>query len=137
MKRIFICSRLRSYVDENGQYKSVEDNLWTLRHLCRAVIRAGHRPVAPHGYYIHFLDDSEEVERELGMRVGKEDLIDCAEVWVWPHDGISSGMEGEIGFARGIDKPLYSFVETDPMKVYDQGCVRVIEYKEATREERR
>ena len=77
-----------------------ESNQRLAERLCREVILAGNRPVAGHLFYPHFLDDKVQSERELGMKAGREDLIECQEAWIYTVYGISSGMELDVTAAR-------------------------------------
>ncbi len=102
-KRIFVISPLKA-----AEGRTVEDHLRLLEVLCREVVGHGHAPWAPHGFYTHFLDDSNAYEREMGIECGLAWLEVCDEVWVYEKLGISSGMAAEIAMARRFGRPVYT-----------------------------
>lgn len=134
MKRIFVVSPLRG---TPMQFKMIDDRVRMLENtgaadeitrkavaawraelfeanqrlaerLCREVILAGNRPVAGHLFYPRFLDDKVQSERELGMKAGREDLIECQVAWIYTVYGISVGMSADIQAARDHNILLYT-----------------------------
>ena len=104
MQRIYVCSPLRPKShdpDEAG--RELEANLKRAKRACRLVSDLGAVPIAPHLYCTQFLDDGIPEERERGMRIGRELLRGCDELWTFS-EYISEGMAEEIGIAsrRGI-----------------------------------
>ena len=51
-----------------------------------------------------FLDKAQE--REKGLEMSRELLRMCDQVWVFPENGISDGMKGEINFAGQLGKTV-------------------------------
>lgn len=102
-KRIFICSPYRA----RAPY-TVEDHVRLLHRLTAATLGAGHAPFAPHDIYTNHLDDSDEVQRELGIAAGKVWLAVCDEVWAFVTEALppTTGMAHEIAYARSIARPI-------------------------------
>ena len=100
MKKVYICSPLR------GNY---EKNIKNATLYCRAAIKAGYIPIAPHIYFPLFLDDSDESERDIGIKCGLEALEGCDEIWVIinPHETPSEGMSGEVARAAELGIPTF------------------------------
>lgn len=94
--RVYICSPLRGDYEKNIQ-RAVE--------YCRAVVRDGHFPIAPHIYCTRFLDDTNPDERECGIKMAMEmlELCDCMLVF---GDHISKGMRQEIEMAQTVGIPV-------------------------------
>ena len=63
-------------------------------------------PVCPHIYFTQFLDDNNELERQLGMDFGLRLLSECNKVIVFDDDGISEGMKKEIELANRLNIPV-------------------------------
>lgn len=97
MKKIFVSSPLA------GDY---ENNIKNAQKYCREVLFQGHMPLAPHIYYTNFLEDNNEVERQLGMYMGLKWLAECDEMWVFNQNGISKGMQAEIDVATQLNIPI-------------------------------
>lgn len=85
MKKVFICSPYRG---------EVESNKAKARDYCRAAIKQGYLPIAPHLYFTEFLDDTYEKERVLGIAAGIELMSLCDEMWVYGEP--TEGMKQEI-----------------------------------------
>ncbi len=102
MKRIFLCSRYAGYTAHN---ETVAER------LCRRAIQAGHAPFAPHLLYARFLNDTNPLERELGITCGLAFMEVCDEVWVYTSDGVSSGMGRELDHAIRLDEPVVEIEE--------------------------
>lgn len=95
MKRVFVCSPYRGDVGANVE---------RARRACRAVVAAGHAPLAPHLLMPQFLDDLAPVEREAGIAAGLAWLEVADEVWVFGEP--SPGMRAEIDRARRLGKTI-------------------------------
>lgn len=74
-------------------------NTKNTRRYSRFVFEQGCIPIAPHLLFTQFLDDSDPMEREMGMHFGNVLMSLCREVWVFG-DIISPGMDAEIRRAR-------------------------------------
>lgn len=72
------------------------DNVELARKLCRAVVLFGHIPIAPHLIYPQFLNDDNQVERDMGMMASLSLIPLCDELWYYSDRGISKGMEAEL-----------------------------------------
>jgi hypothetical protein len=98
METVFICSRLRG--DEAA-------NIRKAHRYAFHQLNMGFAAFAPHGYYTQFLQDSVEIERDLGLAAGEAylSMSDKVAVYLTPA-GISSGMEGEISLAIEMGKPV-------------------------------
>ena len=83
---VYICSRY------SGDTK---ENVHAARRYCRFAVKQGYIPIAPHLLFTQFLNDSDEKERELGIKFGKVMMDKCREVWVFGSE-FSSGMQEEI-----------------------------------------
>ena len=97
MKKIFVSSPLA------GDY---ENNIKNAQKYCREVLLQGYMPLAPHVYYTNFLEENNEVERQLGMDMGLRWLAECDEIWVFNQNGISKGMQVEIDMATKLNIPI-------------------------------
>lgn len=77
----------------------VAGNVENARRYSRFTFEQGYIPIAPHLLFTQFLDDSDLMEREMGMHFGNVLMSLCREVWVFG-DTISPGMDAEIRRAR-------------------------------------
>lgn len=84
----------------------VTSNVLYARAAAIYAIDEGYCPVVPHLLYPSVLDDSDESQRSLGLRLDMELLAACAELWVFDHAGVTSGMQMELNFAAGMDMPV-------------------------------
>lgn len=89
-KFIFICSPYASNPERNTALVKV---------LGRMIAMDGDVPVAPHLSLTQMLDDKDPGEREVGLRLGRVQLQRCDKMYVWPFDGISTGMSGDLKVA--------------------------------------
>ena len=79
--------------------KNVENNVNNAKKYSRYTMDNHAIPVTPHLLYPQFMDDTNELERELAMHFNYVLLGKCTELWVF--GGIvSRGMAREIGLAR-------------------------------------
>ena len=76
-----------------------ETNLENARRYSRFAVDQGYLPITPHLLFPQFMDDSNEAERNLAMRMNIILLTKCAELWAFG-DRISKGMSIEIARAR-------------------------------------
>ena len=89
---VYICSRYSG---------DVTGNIRAARKFCRFAVKHGYIPIAPHLLFTQFLNDSDETERELGMKFGNVLMDKCSEVWIFGSE-FSSGMQSE--FERAVRK---------------------------------
>lgn len=75
-------------------------------------------PLAPHVYYANFLEENNEVERQLGMDMGLRWLAECDEIWVFNQKGISKGMQVEIDMATKLNIPIKYMEDNKMDKTY-------------------
>jgi len=105
-KRVFICSPLRP---GKGTHKEQQMELFHNMELaslaCRYAVQHGCNPMAPHLLIPAFLDDMNPEERQTGIELGMDWLMDCDELWVIG-DRISEGMEIEIDTALDAGIPV-------------------------------
>ena len=75
---------------------------------CKAAVRAGVMPIAPHLLYPQFMDDSDREQRKLGLSFALQLLRKCDELWVCGND-ITDGMLGEMEAAQDCKIPIRYF----------------------------
>lgn len=97
VRKVFVSSPLA------GDYN---ENIKRAQQYCRTVLLQGYMPLAPHVYYTNFLEENNEVERQLGMDMGLRWLAECDEMWVFDKNGISKGMKVEIEMATKLNIPI-------------------------------
>jgi len=98
IQKIYICSPLRG---------NIEDNINKAKEHCKFVVtKMKAIPVCPHIYFTQFLDDNNELERQIGMDFGLRLLSECNKVIVFDDDGISEGMKKEIELANRLNIPV-------------------------------
>lgn len=114
MKKVYICSPLR------GNY---EQNIKNTAEFCRAAVKCGYMPIAPHLYFPQFLNDTNAEEREIGINYGLQLLTDCDEMWVFlPDSGKpSDGMRQEIEKAEEVNKSYMSFDISEALELIKTG----------------
>lgn len=83
----------------------VEGNIEFAKAACRYAMECGQTPVAVHLLYPQFLRDSDLAEREAGLRMGREVLAACGELWCCGSH-ISEGMAREIAEAERLGIPI-------------------------------
>lgn len=83
----------------------VERNVEFAKDACRYCIAQGHTPVAVHLLYTQIFDDNDPAEREKGLRLGRQMLGHCDELWVCG-DRISTGIAAEIDEAEALHLPI-------------------------------
>lgn len=94
-KRIFVCSPLSG---------AIVPNIALAKDLCRAVIKAGHSPFAPHTIYTEYLDDQIQSDRQAGIECGMAWLRVADEIWVFAEEKAqcSTGMLAEMEWAEKL-----------------------------------
>lgn len=96
-KRVYICSPCR------GNY---ERNIDLAKSYSRDALEMGYLPITPHIYLTQLLNDNIPAERELGLRLGRELLALCDEIWVYGAANPSEGMRAEIELAGKLGIPV-------------------------------
>lgn len=109
--KIFVCSPYRP-TSKNVECRKDEllANIERAKKACRILAGMGFLPLAPHLYFTTFLSDTDEKEREKGMRLGMEWLEESDEVFVFGRH-ISDGMAAEIARAKELGKPVRKLPE--------------------------
>ena len=103
MKLVFICSPYRA-----NKKHTIEENINIALLACKYAVERGYAPIVPHLYLPRCLDDNDPIERKMGMRVGREFLAACDEVWQWG-ETVSEGMAEELACAKSMGKPIKTF----------------------------
>ena len=97
MKKVYICSPCR------GDY---ENNIQRAKEFSRAAVERGCIPITPHIYLTQFMDDTNPAEREAALKLGRELVLMCDELWAFGLDCPTAGMAGEIELARERGIPV-------------------------------
>ena len=88
-------------------YKEHTKDIEKAKEYCRFIaLKLDAIPVCPHIYFTRFLDDNNEIEREVGMSFGLRLLSECDNVYVFDSNGISEGMKKEIELASKLNIPV-------------------------------
>jgi hypothetical protein len=82
-----------------GKKKNIKYNA----ECCISVIANGHIPLSPHQNFIYLND---KTDRELALRMGRDLIRLCDEVWLFIENGKSAGMLEEEAYARKLNKPV-------------------------------
>ncbi len=77
----------------------IENNVKSAQGYSRFAVDKGYIPIAPHLLFPQFLNDSDSVERKLGLFFGNVLISKCTELWVFG-DTVSPGMSAEIERAK-------------------------------------
>ena len=84
--------------------------IWKRPWYSRFAVDQGYLPITPHLLFPQFMDDSNEAERNLAMRMNIILLTKCAELWAFG-DRISKGMSIEIARARRKGQTVRFFTD--------------------------
>ncbi|HCA29901.1 MAG TPA: DUF4406 domain-containing protein [Ruminococcaceae bacterium] len=104
MNKIFVCSAFRGDTD---------DNIRKTKEYCRWIVKeCGAIPIAPHLLFPQFLNDNNEEERQLGINMGLELLVDCNELYYFG-DRVTQGMATEINKAQEMHIPVHYILENE------------------------
>lgn len=87
----------------------VKKNVRKARLYSRLAVKRGYLPITPHLLFPQFLNDRDEFERNLGMKMGLVLMLKCREVWVFGSP--SAGMNTEIKRALLKGMPVRYFNE--------------------------
>lgn len=100
---VYICSR---YSGDTG------GNLERTREFCRFALEQGQIPLSGVLAFASFMDDEDPEERRLAIFADMILMGKCDELWVLvTEEGISSGMEAEIGRAKKRQQKIRWFNE--------------------------
>jgi hypothetical protein len=94
-KLIYICAPLKG---------DIAVNIANAREYCKAVIKAGMVPIAPHVMLDGILNDDIPEERQAALEMGIELVNCCDELWIFT-SCISQGMKNEIDRAKRVGIP--------------------------------
>ena len=94
-KYVYICSPYRGDTEANTELA---------RTYCKMSALNGYIPIAPHIYFTQFLNDEGE-QRDLGMKMGRDMMYMCSELWVFGNE-ITDGMKTEIEYAKMLGIPV-------------------------------
>lgn len=94
-KKVFICSPFRGDMEGNARKAAA---------YSRMACEEGYLPIAPHLLFPQFLNEGIREERQLGISLGMELLLDCDEVWVFGK--ATEGMAAEIALATEQGKKI-------------------------------
>lgn len=98
IKWAFICSPFAGDMIHNLAYA---------KDCCHIARDMGYMPYAPHMYFPQFLDDDKPGERELGLQLGREFMLEKCECLISFEDyDISAGMKGDMEFAEKNGIPI-------------------------------
>ena len=116
MKLIYVASPYQGDIKKNIEYA---------KQACRYALNEGNAFFCPHLLYSQILDDNNPEERRLGIKIGKEFLAKCDELWAFGGH-ISQGMFEEIEFARVIGIPIKRIMKLDfEIKEEALFCMRI------------
>jgi hypothetical protein len=101
MQLVYVCSPYK------GKDKNYIANYQRAKQYCKQLISEGYIPLAPHVFYTQLLDidDSNDMERERGLKLGIEVLSKCEKMIIFGME-ISEGMKREIDFAKYHNIPI-------------------------------
>lgn len=112
MKLIYIAS---PYSDDK------EKNVEKAKEYCIYTLNESRLFFCPHLIYPDFLNDENKNEREFALKLCKEMILKCDEVWVFG-DKITKGMEEEIAFARDNGVPIHRLIFSENYKCEGISC---------------
>ena len=99
---VYICSPFRAKNKDQ-----LELHIEYAKELSRQWVLKGFSVITPHLYYTNFLDDNDELQRELGLASARELILKCDFVVAGVEHGISDGMGAELNFAHKHNIPVY------------------------------
>ncbi|WP_052755462.1 hypothetical protein [Candidatus Nitrosotenuis cloacae] len=105
-KIIFICHPWRG----NGKSHKDANYPELTKKICAYLAKNTNDIPLSTGLYLNqFLDDDIEDERNLGIKLGRELMEKCDEVYSYEMHDISQGMKGDLEFAEYLGKPIKRF----------------------------
>lgn len=87
-----------------------ERNTERARDYCRFAVSKNCIPIAPHLFFLQFMEEEDPAQRELGIFFGLVLQSKCKEVWVFGRM-ISKGMALEIQKAKERKLPIRYFTD--------------------------
>lgn len=105
---------MRRVIIESPYAGDIEANTYYLHEACMDCLRRGESPYASHGFFVHFLDDTNPEERKLGIEAGLAwgDVADA--VVVYGDRGVSKGMEYAIEKHKAEGRTIeYRYIDVD------------------------
>lgn len=97
MEKAYICSPLFGNEKEN-----INNAIAYAKYVYH---RCGMLPIMSHFYALIF-DDTDKVQRELGISIGLGQILDSEHVWVFGNT-ITDGMGEEIRNAMSLNRPIH------------------------------
>ncbi len=97
MKKAYICSPLSGNEKENINNAIAYAKF--VYHRCKMI------PIVSHFYALIF-DDTDKVEREIGINIGLGQILDSEEMWVFGNT-ITKGMDEELRKAIALKRPIH------------------------------
>ena len=94
MKAAYICSPYSGDIKRNKEYA---------RELTLRAIKDGYAPITPHLYITECLNDSDALDRALGLKIAINLLQKCDAIYIGRKFGVSQGMKAEIIIARSLE----------------------------------
>lgn len=99
MKLIYIASPL---------FGDIDGNMEQARIYCRFAVEQGVNVYCPHIFLTQFMSDVDPVERKLAMKMGKQVMQKCDELWCF-YSQPSAGMREEMECAKALGIPIRQF----------------------------
>lgn len=96
---VFVCSPFAGNMERNTE---------RARGYCRFAVSENYIPIAPHLLFPQFMDESDPVQRSLGIFFGLVLMSKCQEVWVFGRR-MTRGMAVEIAKAKERGLPIRYF----------------------------
>lgn len=121
MRLVYISSPLRG---------DVERNIQRARDYCAYAASCGVIPLAPHTIFTQYLDDEQPEQREQGLRMGRDLMWRCDDLWV-VGSTISSGMREEIELAKKLYNIGLFFNTSKNTRSFAEVLAQVQEYPAA------
>lgn len=84
-------------------------NIEKAKEYCIYTLNENRLFFCPHLIYPEFLNDNNRKEREYALKLCKEMILKCDELWVFGEE-ISKGMQEEIEFARDNGTPIHRII---------------------------
>ena len=115
MKLIYVASPYKGDIKKNIEYA---------KQACRYILNEGNAFFCPHLLYPQVLDDNDPEERKIGLKMGKQLLAKCDELWAFG-DRISQGMFEEIEYARQNGIPVKRIQNMDIVQEENKLCMEM------------